>query len=58
VKGRQDGRISLEVERPGTEGARRATDLFQGRGTKGSSFYHQSIGVFGVGERVQPITKR
>ena len=41
-----------------TERARCAADVLQDRGPKGSGFCHQSTGVFGVGERIQPIVKR
>src|SRR2546425_12805040 len=57
VQGRKDGRISLELERQEIEGARCATDVLKDCGPKGSSFCHQSTGVFGVGECMEPIVK-
>ena len=58
VKGRQDGRIALQVERQETEGARCATDVLQRSVPQRASFSQQSAGVFGVGERIEPIMKR
>jgi hypothetical protein len=58
LKGRQDRGISLEVERQETKVARCATDVLQDRGAERSGFCHESSGVFGVGEVIQPVVKR
>src|SRR6266436_8337817 len=58
MEGRQDGGISLQVERQQAEGAHCSTGVLQDRGAKGSAFRHESTGVLGVGEILQPVVKR
>jgi len=57
MEGRQDGGISLQVERQKAEGAHCPTGVLQDRGAKGSAFCHESADVLGVREFFQPIVK-
>jgi hypothetical protein len=57
MEGRQDGGISLQVERQEAKGAHCSTGVFQDRSAKGFTFCHESTDVLGVREFFQPIVK-